>query len=58
MVIPSQEIVNDAHEKEVDIIVMGTHGRTGIAHVVMGSVAENVTRKALCPVLTVHLAKK
>ena len=56
--IPSQEIVNVAHEKEVDIIVMGTHGRTGVAHVVMGSVAENVTRKALCPVLTVRLAKK
>ncbi len=56
--IPAQEIVNAAHEKEVDIIVMGTHGRTGVAHVVMGSVAENVTRKALCPVLTVRLAKK
>jgi nucleotide-binding universal stress UspA family protein len=33
---------------------MGTHGRTGLSHVVMGSVAERVVRKAPCPVLTVH----
>src|SRR3989304_1172965 len=52
--VPAQEIVNAADDKEVDVIVMGTHGRTGIAHVVMGSVAENVVRKALCPVLTVR----
>lgn len=52
--IPAQEIVNVANNKDVDIIVMGTHGRTGIAHVVMGSVAENVARKAICPVLTVR----
>lgn len=52
--VPAQEIVNASNEKGVDLIVMGTHGRTGIAHVVMGSVAENVTRKAVCPVLTVR----
>ncbi|MEK7368217.1 MAG: universal stress protein [Planctomycetota bacterium] len=52
--VPAQEIVNAADDKGVDVIVMGTHGRTGIAHVVMGSVAENVVRKALCPVLTVR----
>lgn len=56
--VPAQEIVNIADDKGVDIIVMGTHGRTGIAHVVMGSVAENVVRKALCPVLTVRQAKR
>ena len=48
------EIVNTAKEKEVDVIIMGTHGRTGIAHVIMGSVAENVVRRAHCPVLTVR----
>lgn len=53
MGIPAVEIVNTAKEKGVDLIVMGTHGRTGIAHVVIGSVAENVVRKAPCPVLTV-----
>jgi nucleotide-binding universal stress UspA family protein len=52
--IPANEIINAAREKEVDVIVMGTHGRTGIAHAVMGSVAENVVRSAPCPVLTVR----
>ncbi|MEK7368220.1 MAG: universal stress protein [Planctomycetota bacterium] len=52
--IPVLEIVNTAKEKEVDVIIMGTHGRTGIAHVIMGSVAENVVRRAHCPVLTVR----
>ncbi len=54
MGIPAIEIINTAKEKGVDLIVMGTHGRTGIAHVVIGSVAENVVRKAPCPVLTVR----
>jgi nucleotide-binding universal stress UspA family protein len=35
-------------------MVMGTHGRTGIAHLILGSVAEHVVRKSPCPVLTVH----
>jgi nucleotide-binding universal stress UspA family protein len=48
------EIIRYAKEHDVDMIVMGTHGRTGIAHLIMGSVAENVVRKAPCPVLTVH----
>lgn len=47
------EIVRFASEKNADIIVMSTHGRTGIQHVVLGSVAERVVRTALCPVLTV-----
>ncbi len=42
-----------AKEKEVDLIVMGTHGRTGLAHVLIGSVAEKVVHHAHCPVLTV-----
>ena len=51
---PCEEIVSFAREREIDLIVMGTHGRTGIARVLIGSVAEKVVRKAPCPVLTVH----
>lgn len=47
------EIVKFANEQHADIIVMSTHGRTGIQHVVLGSVAERVVRTAHCPVLTV-----
>jgi nucleotide-binding universal stress UspA family protein len=46
-------IVEAAQAHEVDLIVMGTHGRTGLAHLLLGSVAEAVVRKAPCPVLTV-----
>src|SRR5262249_23747401 len=48
---PWAGIVGYAREKGIDLIVMGTHGRTGVAHVVMGSVAEQVIRHAPCPVL-------
>ena len=48
-------IVNYAAEHAVDLIVMGTHGRTGMAHLMVGSVAEQVVRSAPCPVLTVRL---
>ena len=51
---PVEEILKVAKEQEMDLIVMGTHGRTGIPHVIVGSVAENVVRKAPCPVLTVR----
>jgi nucleotide-binding universal stress UspA family protein len=51
---PWEEIVRHAEEQEIDLIVMGTHGRDGLARVLFGSVAEKVVRKALCPVLTVH----
>jgi len=47
------EILRTAQETKADVIVLGTHGRTGLARVVMGSVAEQVVRKAPCPVLTV-----
>ena len=48
------EIINYARDAKIDLIVMGTHGRTGLKHVLIGSVAENVVRKAGCPVLTVR----
>ena len=47
------EIIQVARDDAVDMIVMGTHGRTGLAHVLIGSVAERVVREAPCPVLTV-----
>jgi nucleotide-binding universal stress UspA family protein len=53
---PFVEIIRYARDKSVDLIVIGTHGRTGLAHVLMGSVAERVVRKAGCPVLTVRPA--
>jgi nucleotide-binding universal stress UspA family protein len=49
--VPLQTIIDTATEKDVDLIIMGTHGRTGLTHVLMGSVAENVVRLAPCPVL-------
>jgi nucleotide-binding universal stress UspA family protein len=47
------EIILAAKDENVDLIVMGTHGRTGLSHVLMGSTAEKVVRMAPCPVLTV-----
>ena len=54
---PAVEILRAAQLKGIDMIVMGTHGRTGLARVVVGSVAEQVVRKAPCPVLTVRPAE-
>jgi nucleotide-binding universal stress UspA family protein len=51
---PAHDIAEYAKEGGFNLIVMGTHGRTGLSHVVMGSVAERVVRSAPCPVLTVH----
>ena len=51
---PYVEIVRYAQERTIDLIVMGTHGRGFVAHMLMGSVAEKVVRKAPCPVLTVR----
>jgi nucleotide-binding universal stress UspA family protein len=50
---PAREIVRKAKEIPCDLIVMGTHGRTGLLRLVLGSVAERVMRSAPCPVLTV-----
>lgn len=50
---PTTEILRVAREINADLIVLGTHGRTGLARLLMGSVAEEVVRKASCPVLTV-----
>jgi universal stress protein A len=49
--IPFHEIVETARTHHVDLIIMGTHGRTGFLHLLLGSVAENVVRLAPCPVL-------
>ncbi|HZL88792.1 MAG TPA: universal stress protein [Pirellulaceae bacterium] len=50
---PASAILRTAEEEDVELIVMGTHGRRGITRLLMGSVAEEVVRKAPCPVLTV-----
>lgn len=52
---PATEIVRLAEEENADMIVVGTHGRTGITRLVLGSVAEHVMRRATCPVLTCKL---
>lgn len=49
--LPFQTIIDTAKERGVDLIVMSTHGRTGLTHMLMGSVAEKVVRLAPCPVL-------
>jgi nucleotide-binding universal stress UspA family protein len=51
---PAREIVSYAEAENIDLIVIGTHGRTGLAHVLLGSVAEAVVRHAGCPVITVR----
>lgn len=51
---PAHEITRLAKDEDVDLIVIGTHGRTGLTRVVLGSVAEKVVRKAHCPVLTIR----
>ena len=52
---PAEEIVRRARDEKADLIVMGTHGRTGLGRLLMGSVAELVMRRAPCPVLTVKV---
>lgn len=51
---PAREIVHLAEEEHADLIVMGTHGRTGLIRLLMGSVAESVVRHATCPVFTLR----
>ncbi len=51
---PASTIIEHARTGEYDLLVMGTHGRTGLSHALMGSVAEKVVRRASCAVLTVR----
>ena len=51
------EIIRYAQELSADLVVVGTHGRTGLTHMIIGSVAEKVVRKAPCPVLSVKHPK-
>jgi nucleotide-binding universal stress UspA family protein len=51
--LPAQAIADTAHKRKIDLIVMATHGRTGLSHMLLGSVAERVVRTAPCPVLTI-----
>lgn len=50
---PSDEIINQAAAWKANLIVMGTHGRTGLMHMILGSVAENVIRHATIPVMVI-----
>lgn len=52
--IPYEEIVRKADESGADLIIMGTHGRKGVDHLLFGSTAERVVRNASCPVMTVR----
>ena len=49
------EIINEASDQECDLIILATHGRSGLSHFLMGNVAEKVVRNAPCPVLTVKV---
>ena len=51
---PVEGIVEYARESAIDLIVIATHGRTGLSHVLLGSVAERIVREASCPVLTIR----
>jgi nucleotide-binding universal stress UspA family protein len=53
--IPSEEVITAARAEDSDLIVVGTRGKTGLAHVLLGSTAERVIRGAPCPVLTVRM---
>ena len=53
--LPYEQIIGQAEERGADLIVLGTHGRTGLDHVLFGSTAEKVVRKSRLPVLTVRL---
>ncbi len=55
--IADEEIVKFAKEEDIDLIIMATHGRSGLSHVLMGSVAEKVIQQSPVPVLTINPAK-
>lgn len=50
---PADDLVDYAKDNQIDLVVMGTHGRTGLTRLLMGSVAEGVMRRSPCPVLTI-----
>ncbi len=54
---PDKELVAAAHDGHADLLIMGTHGRTGLAHLFKGSVAESVLHHAPCPVLVVKIGE-
>ena len=56
--IPYEEIIKKAEEIGADLIVMGTHGRTGFDHVLFGSTAEKVVRKSPVPVMTIRIKEE
>ncbi|MFO1435371.1 MAG: universal stress protein [Gammaproteobacteria bacterium] len=56
--VPYVEITHAARELKADLVVIGTHGRTGLAHLLLGSVAERVVRTCEAPVLTIRTANK
>ena len=56
--VPVEVIVDYAASLKVDMIVIATHGRTGLSHVLLGSVAERIVREAPCPVLTIRDSKR
>ncbi|MFQ5647559.1 MAG: universal stress protein [bacterium] len=56
--IPFSEIIKYAEEELIDLIIQGSHGRTGIAHLLVGSTTEKVIRKAPCPVLVVRPSER
>lgn len=56
--LPSDCVIAQAQKENVDLIILGTHGRTGISRLLMGSTAENVIRHATCPVLVVKASEK
>lgn len=51
---PAEQVLNTARGLDIDLIVMGTHGRKGLSHLVLGSAAERVVRESPVPVLTAH----
>jgi nucleotide-binding universal stress UspA family protein len=50
----AQEILKSIESEDIDLVIMGTHGRKGLEHVVFGSVAENVVKRSSAPVLTIN----
>ncbi|NQT97523.1 MAG: universal stress protein [Candidatus Marinimicrobia bacterium] len=52
--IPFKEIINFSRDEKIDLIVISTHGLSGISHIIFGSTAEKIVRKSVCPVLVVR----